>query len=44
MERRRIRSILSLDADFDRWPGLMRICQFSAKEPGRLFVPLSVIA
>lgn len=25
MERYRIRSILSFDADFDRWPGLQRI-------------------
>ncbi|PWU06407.1 MAG: VapC toxin family PIN domain ribonuclease [Terriglobia bacterium] len=25
MERRQIRSILSFDADFDRWPGLNRI-------------------
>jgi len=25
MERRGIRSILSFDADFDRWPGLQRI-------------------
>lgn len=25
MERRRIRSVLSFDADFDRWPGLKRI-------------------
>lgn len=25
MERRGIRSILSFDADFDRWPGLKRI-------------------
>jgi hypothetical protein len=25
MERHRIRSILSFDADFDRWPGLQRI-------------------
>jgi predicted nucleic acid-binding protein len=25
MERHRIRSILSFDADFDRWPGLERI-------------------
>jgi hypothetical protein len=25
MERRRIRSILSFDGDFDRWPGLRRI-------------------
>jgi hypothetical protein len=25
MERNRIRSILSFDADFDRWPGLKRI-------------------
>ena len=25
MERHRIRSILSFDADFDRWPGLKRI-------------------
>jgi len=27
MERHRIRSILSFDADFDRWPGLQRIHQ-----------------
>jgi uncharacterized protein len=27
MERRGIRSILSFDADFDRWPGLKRIHQ-----------------
>ena len=25
MERRKIRSILSFDADFDRWPGLERL-------------------
>ena len=25
MERHRIRSILSFDADFDRWPGLKRL-------------------
>ena len=25
MERHRVRSILSFDADFDRWPGLKRI-------------------
>ncbi len=25
MERNEIRSILSFDADFDRWPGLERI-------------------
>ena len=25
MERHRIRSILSFDGDFDRWPGLQRI-------------------
>lgn len=25
MERRRVRSILSFDGDFDRWPGLQRI-------------------
>ena len=25
MERHRIRSVLSFDADFDRWPGLNRI-------------------
>jgi len=27
MERHRIRSIISFDADFDRWPGLKRIHQ-----------------
>jgi predicted nucleic acid-binding protein len=27
MERRGVRSILSFDADFDRWPGLRRIYQ-----------------
>jgi predicted nucleic acid-binding protein len=27
MERQAIRSILSFDADFDRWPGLERIHQ-----------------
>ena len=27
MERQRVRSILSFDADFDRWPGLKRIHQ-----------------
>ena len=27
MERHGIRSILSFDADFDRWPGLKRIHQ-----------------
>jgi len=27
MERHRIRSILSFDGDFDRWPGLKRIYQ-----------------
>jgi len=27
MERHRIRSILTFDADFDRWPGLRRIHQ-----------------
>jgi predicted nucleic acid-binding protein len=27
MERHGIRSILSFDADFDRWPGLHRIHQ-----------------
>ena len=25
MERRGIRSILSFDADFDRWPGIQRV-------------------
>ncbi|MGB7759039.1 MAG: PIN domain-containing protein [Bryobacteraceae bacterium] len=25
MERRKIRSILSFDADFDRWPALQRL-------------------
>jgi predicted nucleic acid-binding protein len=27
MERQGVRSILSFDADFDRWPGLKRICR-----------------
>jgi hypothetical protein len=27
MERHGIRSILSFEADFDRWPGLDRICR-----------------
>ena len=27
MERREIESIMSFDADFDRWPGLKRICE-----------------
>ena len=27
MERRGVRSILSFDADFDRWPGLRRLYQ-----------------
>jgi uncharacterized protein len=28
MERHGIRSIMSFDADFDRWPGLSRVFQF----------------
>ena len=27
MERRGVQSILTFDADFDRWPGLRRICE-----------------
>ena len=36
MERHGIRSILSFDSDFDRWPGLQRITGFERSERNHL--------